>query len=845
MKIRLEPLSHPEVGAITITDSLFALGRREEPFASLEGDAIAKLSRRHARIIQEHGNVYVVDLGSAHGTEVNGQRLTNGATVLRDRDILTLAGELSFNVSVEMQSSSAQTDALPTPGLQLSLIPVNADDDLDGVTIAEFPVVVTRNDPMFDRFRQKHPDDMRRVSRRHAVIALKGDAVCLEDLASSNGTFVQSVRLDERARALADGDVICFGGERVAYTVRLVKSRTDPPNTTGADEPLHDRAVQPQAAAQSADHAASAGLMQTKRVATSAPSPLIGSNHTQFISSATSFLEVFCAESGPDDASAGPQRAAAADQAIAANTPALHAGPLRKAVARLRRIWRAFSAGTNIDRRFVWAGGGLAAMLLVAAAAAYLFGVDRREIRARLDEGAFVESANAANRYLERKPDDSEANLWGDEALIRAVVPPWLAAIGEGKFTEAERLLSEARASYRFIRRGREMLRVLAWVGKLEAHMSARGGADGPVVMFRDEAMITALVREWEADSFRSQQLLDQVVTYSASFEAMHGRTFSHLSTLRNDSSVYVKAIAELKSAVRARLESRDTAGIRTLLGEFAVSYPRVGGLDALQQDLENYVVLADHVQRRELAEVVEKRSTLRFRTPIFASHVGSWLDRTLPPPAIAARYTEAAESWRRGNQAQAIEALQPLTEGQWGDVARRQIAHYQKIGADFEQLQASRERQGYRDRLIEFRASLRTPADEYFVRAIQADFASTREQRLAELALTLKRVRSQWEAYQGAGGIPAVVRVERNVSQRFAQQARRLSAVHADVAAGSRMYRLLDAPPPPEWSALAQEVINEAKRQRRWLQDLSIVLEPAQLRAKLQLLPEVTEQSQ
>ena len=48
------------------------------------------------------------------------------------------------------------------------------------------------------------------VSRHHAMISQHGDQYELEDMASSNGTFINGERIESRA-VLADGDVIGFG----------------------------------------------------------------------------------------------------------------------------------------------------------------------------------------------------------------------------------------------------------------------------------------------------------------------------------------------------------------------------------------------------------------------------------------------------------------------------------------------------------------------------------------------------------------------------------------------------------------------------------------------------------
>jgi pSer/pThr/pTyr-binding forkhead associated (FHA) protein len=48
------------------------------------------------------------------------------------------------------------------------------------------------------------------VSRKHAEVRPEGAGFILSDLGSTNGTFVNGVRITQHE--LADGDVITFGG---------------------------------------------------------------------------------------------------------------------------------------------------------------------------------------------------------------------------------------------------------------------------------------------------------------------------------------------------------------------------------------------------------------------------------------------------------------------------------------------------------------------------------------------------------------------------------------------------------------------------------------------------------
>jgi hypothetical protein len=85
---------------------------------------------------------------------------------------------------------------------------------------------------------------------------------------------------------------------------------------------------------------------------------------------------------------------------------------------------------------------------------------------------------------------------------------------------------------------------------------------------------------------------------------------------------------------------------------------------------------------------------------------------------------------------------------------------------------------------------------------------------------------------------------VEERVTPRFSAQAKRLNGAYREISSGARTYQLLQVAPPAEWQTMQDEVIDEVQRQRRWLQDLNIVLEPVLLHAKLDLLPDTSEQS-
>src|SRR5437868_5657090 len=95
------------------------------------------------------------------------------------------------------------------------------------------------------------------VSRRHAQIVVRGDAYCLSDLGSSNGTLLNGAPVTDGA-PLSDGDVLQFGDAEVTFRLRSSVPPARPPSIAIEDSaeaepaaPLIGVTTSPQAPASS------------------------------------------------------------------------------------------------------------------------------------------------------------------------------------------------------------------------------------------------------------------------------------------------------------------------------------------------------------------------------------------------------------------------------------------------------------------------------------------------------------------------------------------------------------------------------------------------------------------
>jgi len=153
------------------------------------------VSRRHAELEVRDDTVRLRDLGSANGTAVNGQPITEQA--LRDGDIIRIGDEQGNSVGLVFRRPSA--------GPSTSTIQLGRKE------LGQATVFIIGRDPSAN-LQLDHPT----VSRLHAEVRLSPDGPVLRDLGSSNGTFLNG-QLISGPHPLAARDVVQIGPYKLVY----------------------------------------------------------------------------------------------------------------------------------------------------------------------------------------------------------------------------------------------------------------------------------------------------------------------------------------------------------------------------------------------------------------------------------------------------------------------------------------------------------------------------------------------------------------------------------------------------------------------------------------------------
>jgi pSer/pThr/pTyr-binding forkhead associated (FHA) protein len=494
--ISLQPVSHPELEPIQIHDSLFAIGRNEAPFDSYPPAMVADLSRRHARIFCEDGAVYLADLGSKNGTTVNGVAVRHAITPLSTGDQLGLGRALSYRVQLE-EGALAQPRGARLASLTLT--PERSELDLQPIVITEFPFMISKIDATFARYQDTSQAQLNYLSRRHAHIFLKGGQPFLEDLGSTNGSFVDGERLDEHAVALHDGAQVGFGGHHFVYRVGLQWEAAAPDPTLT------------QLGGTVVPNASPAAPAPTTAAAAAAPDV----DKTRFVAAPDSFLDIFCVD----------QPAAVVDNAAIdpAGTPA-HADEVEAS--------RPHGKGARGLRRSLrWS---LTALALVALAAwsLYRIGAPEREAEELLARGAYTQAAAVAADALAHDPGNARLTSLGTAALLKANLPGWMALIKARQFARAAALATAMRQQAGPNAELAPLLDELDWIARLEQFVAARGGAQATISGPADAARIQLILKQWEEQNEAHQRAFMTLSSYVPQYRDAYADALSDVRKL-------------------------------------------------------------------------------------------------------------------------------------------------------------------------------------------------------------------------------------------------------------------------------------------------------------------------
>jgi ABC-type multidrug transport system ATPase subunit/pSer/pThr/pTyr-binding forkhead associated (FHA) protein len=200
---------------VRIEQSPFSIGRSPDCDLVLPD---GKVSGHHAPIEREGTTLFITDRGSTNGTFVNGARITR--TPLQP-DVDVRIGDATLTLVAASPPPPARTRDLPTFSTSGTPIADGTQTVLATgapaapVTLTDLPldkdVITIGRDPSNDL---TLPNPL--VSRRHARLRRAGATYVIDDLGSTNGTFVNGTRIT--SHELKAGDQIQISVFVIAYS---------------------------------------------------------------------------------------------------------------------------------------------------------------------------------------------------------------------------------------------------------------------------------------------------------------------------------------------------------------------------------------------------------------------------------------------------------------------------------------------------------------------------------------------------------------------------------------------------------------------------------------------------
>lgn len=184
-----------------------------------------RTSRRHVEIVNDNGQFWAVDAGSANGFYVNDQQVQRAQ--LQSGDLITIGlVRMCFQLGENPSQSGSKAPSVPVSTVMLD--PNAVSQLLNHANLQNPPTVIDehlllhidlRARPVTSFGRDQLGNDVLldnpQISRHHLQIANRNGSFAATDLNSTNGTYVNGQRI--QAVILNDGDIVNIGPYRFMF----------------------------------------------------------------------------------------------------------------------------------------------------------------------------------------------------------------------------------------------------------------------------------------------------------------------------------------------------------------------------------------------------------------------------------------------------------------------------------------------------------------------------------------------------------------------------------------------------------------------------------------------------
>jgi len=806
MQLKLHCISHQYIDDLVIEKQPLLIGRDAVPYSQYPHSMIAGLSRKHAKIFEQSGSFHIADLGSQNGTLLNENEVDVNAIRIHSGDQLCIAKEITYNV--EIQNTLDET--LPEASLsltQLTLEPCDTSERFPVIEITDFPFPVGKSHDPFKQLDQVNKAAVMYMSRNHACFINKGKNIFLKDLNSTNGTYLNGCQLSTKEIRLRDGDQIYFGDKQQVYRIKII-------NITSQDKSIRH--------------------------------PQQTLNKTTFISKADFFLDIYCANQSVNE-----DNDLHADEQTAKNTNLLKNDENKSSWLKsrsfifMRELYGAFFDSKKTSPLMACVVSVLVVICIAVSAGLYYKGNKERIIKTLISEGKYQQGAKLANDYLWYHSRDNQMIALSTEAVLKLLMPVWMTHIETQQYRQSQQQLIKISELSQNNSALLAMLELLEWIGKFKAFMVSRGGFEAPIVMFKHETPINELLKWWEDDTNQHLNFLNIIQRYATGFDAFHRQVVSDVRQLTSERAIYITAITKLKNKLEEKLTGQlsqsDQQQIRSDITSFINRYPKIHGTKTLLADLDLYQGYRMAFVQHDLDTVLLLQQQESMQTPLFGRHFEQRIALALPADDVVAKYKLAKESWSNGNFSDAIGLLDNIEASHESQYIAVELMRLQTIHRDYKNLQLIKGHKNYGEHLVKFYNGLDHHKDSFLVKLLLSDVEQQKPKLAEAMEIDFKAAKKSWGKYKKNGSIRGKHRLEAKISKTYSKQASLLAKANEKVTQGMVIYELLHIKNNQQRLSLYHDINDEIVRQRKWIKDLNIVLEPELINKKLNFLADNT----
>ncbi len=394
-------------------------------------------------------------------------------------------------------------------------------------------------------------------------------------------------------------------------------------------------------------------LTQVKPTAAKAKADVdADSDKTTFVGSAHSFLDIFCVDQPI------PHEDEVNQEALPAAAESKKEGERRRERSKFAMMFSALRTAFTGNERVTSRRGLIIGAVVIAALAAistalFFNGSSERQVKGLIASGQFEQAASVAGDYLQRHPNDPRFSALDTEALLKAKVPEWLAALRSNQFDKANAVIAQMKQLGANNPDVRPLIDELEWIGKLESFVLGRGGPDAPIRIYADEDRIGEILKHWEDDASEPSAFarphrfvcarVRDAVRRSAQPSAQAAKR--RLGVSRRDRAA--------EGEHREGTEPGHAEALHGVLNDYAdkLSAPRrtrsrARGLAAIHRFAEAGARREPRTARRDAG------NRCKFTTPPFQEQFRQLSASRLPSPDVISRYQSVQQAWRSGDSA-------------------------------------------------------------------------------------------------------------------------------------------------------------------------------------------------